>query len=99
MQNLNSTQRKYLRGLAHHVKPHVQIGKNGLSDEVIASIEQALTANELIKVKFLEFKDSKKELIAEIERRTRSEQAGLIGNIVIIFRQNRDPEKRVISLP
>ena len=99
MQQLTSTQRKYLRGLAHHLKPHVQIGKNGLSDEVFASIDEALTANELIKIKFIEFKDSKKELIAEIETRLRAEQAGLIGNIVIIFRQNRDPEKRVISLP
>jgi len=99
MYDLNSTQRKYLRGLAHHLKPHVQIGKNGLSDEVLASIEEALNANELIKIKFLEFKDSKKEIVNEIERRTRAAQAGLIGNIVILFRQNRDPEKRVISLP
>jgi len=99
MYDLNSTQRKYLRGLAHHLKPHVQIGKNGLSDEVLASIEEALNANELIKIKFLEFKDSKKEIVSEIERRTRAAQAGLIGNIVILFRQNRDPEKRVISLP
>ena len=99
MYDLNNAQRKYLRGLAHHLKPHVQIGKNGLSDEVLASIEEALNANELIKVKFLEFKDSKKEIISEIERRTRAAQAGLIGNIVILFRQNRDPEKRVISLP
>jgi RNA-binding protein len=96
--SLNSTQRKKLRSLAHHLNPVILIGQNGLSADVIKSIDKALNDHELIKIKFNEHKESKKELTAEITQKTKSSLAGLIGNIAIVYRQNKDLEKRKIRL-
>ena len=99
MPDLTSAQRKHLRRLAHPLDPVAKIGKGGLTDAVERAVDKALDDHELIKVKFVDFKDQKKELSAQLAQRTQSHQAGLIGNIVILYRQNPDPEKRAIALP
>lgn len=99
MKELSSAQRQYLKGLAHHLKPVVQIGKNGLTDQVMVMIESALNAHELIKLKFIDFQEQKKEFSEEIVHRSSSERVGMVGNTLVIFRQHTDPEKRKISLP
>jgi len=88
-----------LRGLAHDVHPLVQIGKGGVTDGVIASVNAALDQHELIKVRFLEFKDEKQDLAAQIAQLTGSEQVGMIGHVAIFYREQADPEKRKIQLP
>lgn len=99
MEKMNSTQKKYLRGLAHHLKPMVMIGKNGLTETVLGGADKALSDHELIKVKFLDFKDKKKELSAVIEKETTSHLIGIIGNVAIFFRFQPDDQKRKINLP
>ena len=46
MDKLTGSQRKYLRGVAHGYKPLVQIGKEGLSKNVLSSIDTAIEAHE-----------------------------------------------------
>jgi RNA-binding protein len=94
-------QKKYLRGLAHGLKPVVLIGQKGLTDELVKSAEQALQIHELIKVKFNDFKekDQKEQISNELERKTGSELIGSVGHIYIFFKQQDDPEKRRIQLP
>ncbi len=99
MGQLTNTQRDYARRQAHHLKPTVQIGKNGLTDQVLTSIEQALEANELIKVKFLDYQDQKRELTEQIVAASNSTLIGIIGNIAILYREQSDPEKRKLILP
>ncbi len=99
MNQLSGTQRKYLRGLAHKLRPVIQVGKNGISTELIKAVDEALNIHELIKVKFVDFKEDRKEFSQEIAERTSSETAGLIGNIAIFYRQQPDKEKRKITLP
>jgi len=94
MEQLKGSQRKYLRAQAHHLKPLVIIGVKGVTESLLDSINVALEDHELIKVKFAEFKESKKEISEEIARTTGSERVGLIGNIAIFYRQQPDPEKR-----
>ena len=60
MTELRGAQRKYLRGLANLMQPLVYIGKNGLSGAVAAAINEGMDDHELVKIKFLEFKDGKK---------------------------------------
>ena len=96
---LKGSDRKHLRGLAHHLKPVVQVGKQGLIENLISTVSQALDAHELIKIKFVDLKSQKRELSCEIARRTQSEVAGLVGNIAILYRQHSLPEKRKIRLP
>ena len=99
MLKLKGFERKYLRGLAHNIKQVVQIGKSGVTDEVTTSINEALAARELIKVKFNDFKEEKKAISKEIEEITKSEMVGMIGNIAIFFREHADDAKRKIRLP
>ena len=99
MNPLSGTQRKYLRGLAHSLRPVIMVGKNGITTELIKAVDEALSTHELIKVKFVDFKEDKKQLSQDIAESTSSEAAGLIGNVAIFYRQQPDKEKRKITLP
>ncbi|MBW2061642.1 MAG: ribosome assembly RNA-binding protein YhbY [Deltaproteobacteria bacterium] len=98
MSMLKGSERKHLRGLAHNLKPIVMIGKSGLTESVLASIDQALDDHELIKVKFNAFKDQKKILSQEVTEKLKAEMVGLIGNVAIFYREHPDEDKRKISL-
>jgi RNA-binding protein len=101
MKKLEGFQLKYLRGVAHGLKPVVFIGQKGLTPEVLSAAEKAFERHELIKVKFNDFKEKeeKTEISARIEKETGSENVGMIGHMAIFYRQQEDPEKRKISLP
>ena len=86
---LTGKQRKHLRGLAHALEPVVQVGAAGASDRVIAEIDAALGAHELVKVR-LRDPDDKKALAADIARRTGSVECGLVGHVVILYRPHPD---------
>jgi len=96
MPPLTAQQRAKLKSIAHHLKPVVLIGKNGMSESLVAAIDKSLSDHELIKIKFVDFKDEKQSLIDSITGKTGSELVSIIGNIAILFRQNEDPEKQRI---
>lgn len=96
---MNSTQRSYLRKLAHSLKPVVMIGKQGLSAAVEEHVSEALHDHELIKIKFIDYKAQKREFSETLAEHLSAEVISIIGNIVTMFRQNRDPEERIIRLP
>lgn len=98
MKPLNSSQRKRLRKLAHHLDPLLQVGKSGVSENFLRAVNEALDCHELIKIRFLTRKDEKRALAREISLRTGSEAAGLIGHTLILYRRQPDPEKRRIRL-
>jgi len=98
MEKLKGSVKKTLRSLAHHLKPVVMVGRNGVSEQLIASVNAALKDHELIKVKFLDFKEEKKEISQEIASTTKSEVVGIIGNIATFYRQHPQPELRKIKL-
>ena len=97
MKKLTGKEKKYLRGLAHALNPVVIIGKNGYTGQVETQIDEALTAHELIKIKFIDYIDEKKEIAAEIEEKLGCECCGSIGHTFTFFRQNEDPAKRKIE--
>lgn len=101
METLKGYQKKFLKGLAHGLKPVVFIGQKGLSGSLIGSIRDALDTHELIKVKFIEFKEKQQKAgISEaIEAETSCRLVGIIGHTAIFYRQHADPEKRKITLP
>ena len=99
MEELSGTQRKHLRGLAHDLKPLVQIGKAGLSEAVLAEMDRSLEGHELVKVRFLDFKSRKKEICAQLAEGSRAALVGLIGNVAIFYRPREEPAKRRITLP
>lgn len=89
-------QRKHLRGLAHPLKPLVQVGEAGISDAVIAAIDQALADHELLKVR-LHQPENKQETARELAERSHSQLCGLVGHTVILYRQH--PENPRIEVP
>ena len=91
---LNSRQKKILRAKAHDLKPVVLIGKAGVTDGCLQSINEAVESHELIKIKFIEHKDNKEALSATICDKTESEIIGNIGHTIMLFRQNPDKEKQ-----
>ena len=95
---LTSKQRKYLRSKAHHLKPVVTIGKADFSQSITDTVDQCLNSHELIKIKFSQHKDSKIIIIDKINTAINSQTVGAIGNIVIIFRQNADLDKRIYKI-
>ena len=101
METLKGYQKKFLKGLAHGLKPVVFIGQKGLSGSLSGSINDALNTHELIKVKFIEFKEKQQKtvMVEAIEAETGCRLAGIIGHTAILYRQHADPEKRKIQLP
>lgn len=94
---LTTKQRKYLRALAHHLDPVVRIGQHGLTTGVAAETARALVSHELIKVRVDAEGDARKQLAGELAKSTESEVIGLVGKIVMLYRQ-RD-EDPTIELP
>ncbi len=101
MQALTSSQAKYLRGLAHGLHPVVFVGHKGLTPAVLESVREALDVHELIKLRFIDFKDRplRAGMAVEIAAQTDSRLAGLIGHTAIFYRRHPDAEKRRITLP
>lgn len=101
MERLQGFQKRHLRGLAHGLKPVVYVGQKGLTPALVDAMNVALDHHELVKVKFIEFKEKEKKqaMVAEIEKTVRCEMVGLIGHMATFFRRQADPEKRKIDLP
>jgi len=96
--SITKTQQKFLRSKAHHMKPVLWIGQNGLNESVTAEIETALDHHELIKIKLrVGDRELKNKTIGDICQATHSTQIQSIGNIVSIYRRN--DKQPVIDLP
>ncbi|MCG8587778.1 MAG: ribosome assembly RNA-binding protein YhbY [Proteobacteria bacterium] len=96
MIELQGYQRRHLRRLAHGLRPVVQVGEAGLSDAVLAAVDQALHDHELIKVRLQEPED-KHASARELAERSAGALCGVVGHTVILYRP--DPESPRIALP
>jgi RNA-binding protein len=90
-------QKRYLKGLAHSLKPVVMVGNSGLTDSVVAEIDNALAHHELIKVRISgQERAERKAMLEDIASRTGSELVQVIGNIGGFYRPAKEPS---IQLP
>jgi RNA-binding protein len=95
---LNNRQVRYLRGLAHGLRPAVMIGNKGLTDAVLAELEIALGHHELVKVQIAgDDREARAAFAGELARRSGAETVQKIGKIVCLYRRN--PESPGIELP
>lgn len=95
---LNGKQKRYLRALAHHLDPIFQIGKGGVSDNLIQQIQDALEARELIKVSVLQNCEWDKDEVAnQLAHRAQAEVVQTIGKVIVLYKESR--EKKRIELP
>ena len=96
---LKGYQRGYLTRKAHPLQPVVQIGKFGLTDDVVAAVDKALDDHELIKVKFVSFKEERNDLAQDVGTKIDATLVRVVGNVAIYYRHQTNPEKRVVHLP
>lgn len=91
-------QRKYLKSLAHNIEPVLQIGKSGITENVLVQIREALEARELVKIKILNNAGLEANDVAnEISEKLRAEFVQSIGNKFTIYKESEDKKK--IELP
>ncbi len=96
---LDGHQRRYLRSLAHHLKPIVQVGKAGLSPALLVAIDEALAAHELIKVRLVGGKADKRGMISILEGELGCTEVGLVGHVATLFREHPERAERKIEIP
>lgn len=96
---LTSKQRVFLKSEAHSMKPIIQIGKNGLNDQIKTSVRNALDARELIKVTLLQNTDEDIHDVAEVlEDEIGCDTVLKIGRILILYKESARKENRKISV-
>lgn len=97
---MTSKQRAYLKSLASKEDTIIQIGKEDLTPENTAAIEEALGARELIKVGVLQncLADIH-ELANTAAQRTRSQLVQVIGRKFVLYREGKDDKKKIILPP
>ena len=95
---LKVKQRTYLKSKAHSLKPVVWIGKKGLNEEVLEAIEEAFSADELLKVKVHESAPvDRKKVGFELAEKLDCAFVQVIGRILVLYRPF--PEEPQITLP
>ena len=91
---LISKQRAYLRGLASNEDTIMQIGKGGISENLIKTVSDALEARELIKLKVLENSEESPRSAAEaLAQATDSEVVTVIGTKLVLYRESKNHKR------
>jgi RNA-binding protein len=96
--SLTNKQNKYLRGLAHTLKPVVMIGNSGITEGVLNELDARLAHHELIKVRISGAdRDERQQMAEKLCEESNSELVTTIGHIAIIYRRGEKPAIRLPS--
>lgn len=91
--SITGKQKRWLKKQTHHLKPVVMVGQHGITEAVLAEIDQALSHHELLKVKVGGGdREERDAAIARITESTGATLVGRIGHVASFYRAN--PEKR-----
>ena len=95
---LSNAQKRYLRGLAHSLKPVILVGAKGVTDPVLAELDLALEQHELLKVKVAaEDRDVRDAWIEALATHSDAALVGRIGHTAVLYRRRK--EKPLVILP
>ena len=86
MEALTNAQVRDLKARAQRLKATLKIGKEGLSPNFISALDELLKHHELVKVKFDDLKDQKKELAPQLAEKVQAHLVTRVGNVVVLFR-------------
>ena len=91
---LTPKQKRELKGLASTLKTRYQIGKNEISDTLVAMLDKALTAHELIKIDVMKGCSLPiMEIAIDISNKLGAEIVEVMGRVIVLFRRNKDNPK------
>ena len=95
---LTGKQKRHLRALGHHLEPVVQIGKNGITEALVAQIGEAITRHELLKVKLLPECPIERDVAGdEVAKAVGAELAQTLGRTLLLWKRN--PQAAKVDLP
>lgn len=95
---LSNPQKRYLRGLAHDLKPVLLVGAKGITDNLVTEAGVALDHHELIKVRIAAGDRELRDLwIGELCERADASLVARIGNVAVLYKRSAD--KPMIVLP
>jgi RNA-binding protein len=97
---LTGKQRRYLRGLGHHLDPVVHVGKEGLSEGVAQACDAALEQHELVKVRVGEAADpsrhGRRDLAGALAETVNAELVQVLGRTLLLYRRRREEPSIVL---
>ena len=96
---LTGKQRSHLRSLAHHIKPFLHFGKEGVGETSALAVEDAFNSRELLKVKVLDTAPDEARAVADqlADRIAGAAVVQVIGRTIVLYRKH--PDKPQIKLP
>jgi RNA-binding protein len=95
---ITSKQRAYLRGLGQSCPAIMQIGKGGITENLIKTVSDALEARELVKLTVLENSgENPREVLDKLCEALGAEGVSAIGRKIVLYRESKD--KKTIELP
>ena len=95
MSQLTNAEIRALKARGQLLDPALKIGKDGLSPQFIAALDQMLNHHDLIKVKFDHFKEQKRELAPQLAEKSGSTLVMQVGNVVLLYRPKPGPGDQV----
>jgi RNA-binding protein len=97
--SLSNAEFNDLKARAQRLDAILKVGHAGVSEAFLRSLDEALAQHELVKIKFIAFKEEKKRLAPEIARQTNSELISRVGNVAVYFRRKGEPGGVAASAP
>ena len=91
---MTSKQRAYLRGLANGIDAIIQVGKDGIGENLAKTVSDALEARELIKLTVLENSEfTPREAADELAAATNADVVTVIGRKIVLYRESKTKKK------
>lgn len=84
--SLSGAEKRRLKSRAQTLEAVVRVGQAGLSEPMVASMEEALARHELVKVRFVGLKEERRTLAPELAQKTSSLLVQTVGNVAVYFR-------------
>lgn len=89
VEELSNREVRDLKARAQLLKPMLKVGKDGLSPAFLKAVDETLSHHDLVKVKFEEFKEQKKELGPELAQKVSANLIMAVGHVVVLFRRKK----------
>ena len=83
---LTNAKIRELKARGQSLKPMLKVGHDGLTPAFIAALDEALKHHELVKVKFSDLKEQKKELAPQLAEKTSGQLIMRVGNVALVYR-------------
>lgn len=99
LEPLTNPQIRKLKATAQLLEPMLKVGKAGLSEGFVRTVSEVLDQHQLVKIKFAEFKEQKKELAPKLAEQTNSHLVMRVGNVMVLYRPKAEPIGEVTTNP